>query len=88
MKKKTRVTASGTAKRRKSGAQGAQMQPRRGSRAEAAAGASRQPTAPDGAKPAIRRLRAQLARALARIDELQALRRYRFSAGNSQPARL
>jgi diguanylate cyclase (GGDEF)-like protein len=34
--------------------------------------ASRLPAAPDDAKPAIRRLRAQLARAQARIDELQA----------------
>jgi diguanylate cyclase (GGDEF)-like protein len=34
--------------------------------------ASRQPAVPDDAKPAIRKLRAQLARAQARIDELQA----------------
>ena len=34
--------------------------------------ASRLPAVPDDAKPAIRRLRAQLARAQARIDELQA----------------
>jgi diguanylate cyclase (GGDEF)-like protein len=33
---------------------------------------SRPPAGPDDAKPAIRRLRAQLARAQARIDELQA----------------
>jgi diguanylate cyclase (GGDEF)-like protein len=59
MKKKTRAPASGTAKRSKaSGKTRKAAAPRR--------------IVPDDAKPAIRRLRAQLARAQARIDELQA----------------
>ena len=57
-------------------AAGAQAsQPRRGSRPKAATGPYPRGTAktrPDSAKPAIRRLRAQLAQAQARIDELQA----------------
>jgi diguanylate cyclase (GGDEF)-like protein len=59
MKKKTRVTASGPAKRRKS-------------LAPARKASRRLPAAPDDAKATIRRLRTQLAQAVARIDELQA----------------
>jgi diguanylate cyclase (GGDEF)-like protein len=59
MKKKTRAPASGTAKRSKTS-----------SKTRKAAAPKR--AVPDEAKPAIRRLRAQLARAQARIDELQA----------------
>jgi diguanylate cyclase (GGDEF)-like protein len=78
MKKKTRepgskVAKSSPAKRSKTGrgASGrgkpAKRQP--GSKRQHA---SRPPAMPDDAKPAIRKLRAQLARAQARIDELQA----------------
>jgi diguanylate cyclase (GGDEF)-like protein len=59
MKKKTRAPASGTAKRSKTS----------GKMRKAA---TPKWAVPDDAKPAIRRLRAQLARAQARIDELQA----------------
>ena len=61
---KTRAApAAGSAKRRKSGAAGRKAAPPRHS----------QPAAvPDDSKPAVRRLRAQLAQAQARIDELQA----------------
>jgi diguanylate cyclase (GGDEF)-like protein len=76
MKKKTRepgskAAKSRPAKRSKTG--------RRASKAVSAPSkpakrqpASRPPSMPDDAKPAIRKLRAQLARAQARIDELQA----------------
>jgi diguanylate cyclase (GGDEF)-like protein len=73
MTKKTRVPASGTAKRSKTGGKARRIAAPRGTRTEAATRASAaKKTAPDGAKPAIRRLRVQLAQALARIDELQA----------------
>jgi diguanylate cyclase (GGDEF)-like protein len=61
MKKKARTTASGAAKPRKSGVA-----------ARKAAPPPQSPAAPDDAKPTIRRLRAQLAKALARMEELQA----------------
>ena len=67
MTKKTRATASGAAKRPKSAAAERKMAPRR-----AAVPVPRPPAAPDDAKSTIRRLKTQLARALARIDELQA----------------
>ena len=67
MTKKTRATASGAAKRPKSAAAERKMAPR-----PAAVPVPRPPAAPDDAKSTIRRLKAQLARALARIDELQA----------------
>ncbi|SDT43529.1 GGDEF domain-containing protein [Bradyrhizobium canariense] len=72
MKKKTKVPASKPAKRRKSGGGAAKVALERGRRKGSAAPAVRLPVAPDDAKPAIRRLRAQLAKALAQIDELQA----------------
>ena len=68
MKKKTKVAAQGAAKRRKSGMAGPKAVPLRG----ASASSPRVPVAADEAKLTIRRLRTQLARALARIDELQA----------------
>jgi diguanylate cyclase (GGDEF)-like protein len=64
MKKKTRAAIPKAAKRRKTGVAERKAAPPR-------AGTPRLPAAPNDAKPAIRRLRAQLARALARIDELQ-----------------
>ena len=68
MKKKTRATASRAAKRPKSGAAGRKAAPRRTPR-------GRNPgrrSASSDAKSTIRRLKAQLAQALARIEELQA----------------
>src|SRR6476619_1121070 len=67
MKKKTRATASGAAKRPKSGASGRKTAPRRTPAAEPLPAASS-----DDAKATIRRLKAQLARTQARIEELQA----------------
>jgi diguanylate cyclase (GGDEF)-like protein len=80
MKKKTRAPASGTAKRSKTGVK------KRGKTREVAVSGGSRPkgatkggpaaasgrVAPNDAKPAIRRLRAQLAQAQARIEELQA----------------
>jgi diguanylate cyclase (GGDEF)-like protein len=66
MKKKTKATAPKAAKRRKTVTAERKAAPQR------AASAPRLSVAPDDAKPTIRRLRTQLARALARIDELQA----------------
>lgn len=75
MKKKTRAaapkTANKTAKRRKKGAGSpvaALLRPRPAKKPAA----SRSPAAPNEAKSAIRRLKTQLAQALARIEELQA----------------
>ena len=66
MKKKIKTTAARAAKRRK-GVEGVRKPPR------ASAGpAPRPPAAPNDAKAAIRRLRAQLAQAQARIDQLEA----------------
>jgi diguanylate cyclase (GGDEF)-like protein len=67
MKKKTRAAASGAAKTRKSAVVVGKTAPRR-----APASAPRPLVAPGNAKPTIRRLKAQLARALTRIEELQA----------------
>jgi diguanylate cyclase (GGDEF)-like protein len=72
MKKKIRVTAAAAAKGRKSGTLARKVAPRRLKPAKAPAPPSRLPDPPDDAKPAIRRLRAQLARALKRIEQLQA----------------
>jgi diguanylate cyclase (GGDEF)-like protein len=73
MKKKTRAPASGTAKRSKTGGKAREAAPPRAKTATKAASApAPKRVVPDDAKPAIRRLRAQLARAQARIDELQA----------------
>src|SRR5882724_3713039 len=68
MKKKTKTAAQKAAKRQKSGIAGRKATPRR----VVSASSPRLPIAANGAKLTIRRLRAQLAQALARIDELQA----------------
>jgi diguanylate cyclase (GGDEF)-like protein len=65
MKKKTRATAPKAAKRRKSGVAG------RKAVASRAVPSPRLAVAPDDAKQSVRRLRAQLAKALARVEELQ-----------------
>src|ERR1700732_2331421 len=70
MKKKTRGAAPNAAKRRKTAAAEHKAVPTRASLAKKAA--PPKSTAPNDAKPTIRRLRAQLAQALARIEELQA----------------
>jgi len=67
MKKKTRATPSGAAKRPKSAAAGRKVAPRR-----PPAPTSASPAASTEAKLAIRRLKTQLAQARARIEELQA----------------
>ena len=67
MTKKTRAPASGAAKRRKSGAATREIAPRR-----VRAGAASPAAASSDAKSTIRRLKTQLARAQARIEELQA----------------
>jgi diguanylate cyclase (GGDEF)-like protein len=66
MKKKTRAAAAGAAKSRKTGV-ARKVAPR-----VAPASLPRPRRAPDDAKLAVRRLRSQLAKAQARIDELQA----------------
>jgi diguanylate cyclase (GGDEF)-like protein len=68
MKKKTRATAAGITKRGKSGVAGRKAAPQRA----ATAASSRSSLAPDDAKLTVRRLRTQLAKAQAQIDELQA----------------
>jgi diguanylate cyclase (GGDEF)-like protein len=68
MKKKTKAAAQKAAKRRKSGVAGRKAVPLRG----VSASSPRLPAAPDEARLTIRRLKTQLARALARIDKLQA----------------
>jgi diguanylate cyclase (GGDEF)-like protein len=68
MKKKTRAVAAGAAKRRKRGAAERKAAPGRVPRSSLP-----QPVKPpDDAKRTVRRLRTQLAKAQARIDELQA----------------
>jgi len=67
MKKKTRAVASGTAKRQKATGTGRKAAPR-GVRKAAAPS----PAAAGDPKSTIRRLKTQLARALAQIEELQA----------------
>src|ERR1700754_1333062 len=67
MTKKRSVGTSGTAKGRKSDAAARKAAPRRGRQTAAA-----RPAAPDDAKPTVRRLRSELAKALARIEELKA----------------
>jgi diguanylate cyclase (GGDEF)-like protein len=70
MKKKTRAAAAGAAKRRKTAV--VQKAVRKAAPRATAASSPRLPAAPDDAKLTIRRLRTQLARAQARIDELEA----------------
>ena len=73
MKKKTRATAPGQSKSRKSSVAGRKAGPKRSSRAaKVPASLPRLSAAPDDARLTIRRLRAELAEALARIEELQA----------------
>jgi diguanylate cyclase (GGDEF)-like protein len=73
MKKKTRSTAPGSAKRRKSGVAGPKAASQRARQVKVPAGsAPRQSVAPNEAKLTIRRLRVQLAQALVRIDQLEA----------------
>ena len=72
MKKKTRAIAAGAAKRRKSAVARPKAPPQPAKPGKAAAAPPRRPGAPNDAKPTIRRLRTQLTRALARIEELQA----------------
>jgi diguanylate cyclase (GGDEF)-like protein len=67
MTKKKSAGASGTAKRRKSGTAARKVAPRRGRQA-----ATPRPAAPSDAKPTVRRLRSELAKAMARIEELKA----------------
>jgi diguanylate cyclase (GGDEF)-like protein len=68
MKKKNKAIAPRAAKRLKRLVAGRKAAPQRAS----SASAPRLSVAPNGAKSTIRRLRTQLARAMARIDELQA----------------
>jgi diguanylate cyclase (GGDEF)-like protein len=72
VKKKTRASAAGVAKRRKNGAGQRKGATARGKLVNAPASVRRLPVAADEAKLTIRRLRSELARALARIEELQA----------------
>jgi len=72
MKKKTQATGPRAAKRRKSVMAERKAAPPRARLAKEAAPAPRLPVASNDAKSTIRRLRTELARALARIDELQA----------------
>ena len=73
MKKKTRSTASGTSKRRKSGVAGRKAaSPRVRRRKAQPASPSGLPVASNDAKSTVRRLRTELAQAQKRIDELQA----------------
>src|SRR5207342_1947038 len=68
MKKKNKAIAPRAAKRLKRLVAGHKAAPQRAS----SASPPRLSVAPNGAKSTIRRLRTQLARAMARIDELQA----------------
>jgi diguanylate cyclase (GGDEF)-like protein len=73
MKKKIKLAARRLAKRRKSSTAASKAAPQRSRRVEAKPGSVAGPVgAPDDAKPAIRRLRAELAQALKLVDELQA----------------
>jgi diguanylate cyclase (GGDEF)-like protein len=75
MKKKTRTPASAAAKRRKRVAAGGKALLRR------TAQAMRHPAVADDAKAEIRRLKTQLAKALARVEELQAAAHTDFLLG-------
>ena len=67
MKKKKSANASGAAKRRKSGAAARKGALRRTQQAAAA-----RPAVPSDSRPTVRRLRSELAKALARVEELKA----------------
>jgi diguanylate cyclase (GGDEF)-like protein len=72
MKKKSKATALKTAKRRKSAVVARKTPPPRARAAKARAASPRRPsTAPDDPRLTIRRLKAQLAKARSRIDELE-----------------
>ncbi len=72
MKKKTRATAPRGAKRRKNLVAEGKAVPQRARRVKAPASSPRLSVPPNDARLAVRRLRAQLAQALARIEELRA----------------
>jgi diguanylate cyclase (GGDEF)-like protein len=72
MKKKTRATAPRAAKGRKEAGAKRNAAPKRAKSVKARATTPRLSGAPDDAKPAVRRLRTQLAQAQARIEELEA----------------
>jgi diguanylate cyclase (GGDEF)-like protein len=73
MKKKPKAAALKTAKRRKSAVPGRKTAPPRERAAKARAAPPRRPSAaPDNPRLTIRRLKAQLAKAQLRIDELEA----------------
>lgn len=72
MKKKAKAAVPGLAKRRKSRAAARKAAPKGARPAKKPVSSPRLPAAPNDAKPTIRRLRTQLAKALARIEELQA----------------
>ena len=68
MAKKKSAGGSGAAKRRKTGVTARKAAPRRSRQAVTAP----PPAAPNDSKPTVRRLRGELAKALARIEELKA----------------
>ena len=72
MKKKIRTTVPGVKKRRKTSAAGRKAAPKRAKPAKPPASPRLVAAPPDDAKRSVRRLRAQLAKAQARIEELQA----------------
>jgi len=72
MKKKIRTTVPGVKKRRKTSAAGRKAAPKRAKPAKQPASPRLVAAPPDDAKRSVRRLRAQLAKAQARIEELQA----------------
>ncbi len=72
MKKKTRATAARGVKRRKNVVAAREAAPQRARLVKAPASSPRLSVPPNDARLAVRRLRAQLAQALARIEELRA----------------
>ena len=72
MKKKTRPAAPVPVKRRKTAATARKAAPKRASPAKTKPAKTKPAAPPDDAKRTVRRLRAQLAKAQARIEELQA----------------
>ena len=72
MKKKTRATAPRGTKRRKNVAAARKAAPQRARLVKAGASSPRLSVPPNDARLAVRRLRTQLAQALARIEELRA----------------
>jgi len=72
MTKKTKATAPAAVKRRKRGAAEREAKPKRARPAKKPKSPSRLPVAPNDTGSTIRRLRIQLAKALKRIEELEA----------------